>query len=57
MNIQFGGFGLLTATLVILKAFDKINWSWMWVFSPLWIPFAVILLILIFGVILAALGK
>ena len=24
------------------KIFDKIDWSWWWVFSPLWIPFAII---------------
>ena len=22
------------------KIFDKIDWSWWWVFSPLWIPLA-----------------
>jgi hypothetical protein len=31
------------------KIFDKIDWSWWWVFSPLWIPLAVILSILILG--------
>lgn len=34
----------LTVTLFILfflaKIFDKIDWSWWWVFSPLWIPSA-----------------
>lgn len=24
------------------KIFDKIDWSWWWVFSPLWMPFAII---------------
>ena len=24
----------------ISKIFDKIDWSWWWVFSPLWIPLA-----------------
>ena len=24
------------------KIFDKIDWSWWWVFSPLWIPLAII---------------
>ena len=27
------------------KIFDKIDWSWWWVFSPLWIPFAIIVTI------------
>lgn len=36
----------------LAKIFDKIDWSWWWVFSPLWIPFALVLLITI-GWILA----
>lgn len=35
------------ATIVFLafffaKIFDKIDWSWWWVFSPLWIPLAIL---------------
>lgn len=29
------------------KIYDKIDWSWWWVFSPLWIPFAFILCVII----------
>ena len=29
------------------KIFDKIDWSWWWVFSPLWIPTAVYLLLIL----------
>ena len=29
------------------KIFDKIDWSWWWVFSPLWIPTAIALAILL----------
>lgn len=36
----------------LAKIFDKIDWSWWWVFSPLWVPFALVLLIII-GWILA----
>ena len=25
----------------LAKIFDKIDWSWWWVFSPLWIPAAI----------------
>lgn len=34
----------------LAKIFDKINWSWWWVFSPLWIPaiFAIIVCIIMF---------
>ena len=42
---------LLTITLVVLKALGYLNWSWWWVFSPLWIPFAILILVFIVGVI------
>ena len=31
------------------KIFDKIDWSWWWVFSPLWIPaiFCILVVIII----------
>lgn len=29
------------------KIYDKIDWSWWWVFSPLWIPAAIALTILL----------
>jgi ABC-type antimicrobial peptide transport system permease subunit len=31
----------------LAKIFDKIDWSWWWVFSPLWIPLALLISILI----------
>lgn len=35
----------------LAKIYDKIDWSWWWVFSPLWIPIALGLSILfIFGI-------
>ncbi len=27
------------------KIFDKIDWSWWWVFSPLWIPIVILMLL------------
>ena len=27
------------------KIFDKIDWSWWWVVSPLWIPLAILIVI------------
>lgn len=35
---------LLLAVFIILKLAGAINWSWLWVLSPLWIPFAIVLL-------------
>ena len=31
----------------LAKIFDKIDWSWWWIFSPLWIPLALLIGILI----------
>ena len=33
------------------KIYDKIDWSWWWIFSPLWIPASICLIILIIIVI------
>ena len=48
----------VTITLFILfflaKIFDKIDWSWWWVFSPLWIPASI--LIGIIGICLLLIG-
>jgi hypothetical protein len=56
MKIEMGLFGFLTAMLVILKACGVIACSWWWVFSPLWLPFAIWLcagcaLIVFYGVL------
>lgn len=40
---QSGGIGLSGALAVLfigLKLTNLIAWSWIWVLSPLWIPFA-----------------
>jgi hypothetical protein len=36
----------ITLILVILKLTGVINWSWVWVTSPIWIPIALIFFIL-----------
>ena len=47
-GIGFGG--LLTIVFIVLKLCNVINWSWMWVFAPLWIP--VLLLVVIFALVI-----
>lgn len=37
--MKIGFFGLLQLLLITLKAFDKIDWTWWVVFTPLWLPF------------------
>jgi hypothetical protein len=36
----------------ILKMTDTIDWSWIWVTSPLWLPISLIILIGILSVVL-----
>lgn len=42
-----GFAGLLTILFVGLKLTDYIDWSWWWVLSPLWIGFALWLVIVL----------
>jgi len=37
---------ILFILFFLAKIYDKIDWSWWLVFSPLWIPFAILLGIL-----------
>lgn len=54
MNRQSGvGFlGFLTLIFITLKLTDAIEWPWIWVLSPLWLPATVILFILFLGFII-----
>ncbi len=38
-----GFFGLLAILFIALKLTDVIQWSWVWVLAPLWIPFLVLI--------------
>lgn len=41
----------LFIVFLVLKLTNTINWSWWWVTSPLWIPFALVLFIVIIVII------
>jgi hypothetical protein len=56
-NQTAGGIGLggiLFIVFLILKLTNVITWSWWWVTSPLWIPFAVGILFLLIGILITA---
>jgi len=40
-----GFFGLLTIVFITLKLIGVIEWSWVWVFSPIWVPFILVFII------------
>ena len=50
---SIGLMGILTIIFVLAKIFDKIDWSWWWVFSPLWVPTAIIIGCLAVGIFIA----
>jgi hypothetical protein len=52
-------FNVLLGLLFIgLKLSNIINWSWLWVLSPLWIPFVLLLAFaLIMGLVVLFLKK
>ena len=37
--------GALTAIFVVLKVLGYINWSWLWVLSPIWIDFGLMIVL------------
>ena len=52
---QSKGFGFIETLLlifIILKVTDVITIGWLWVFSPLWIPFAVLVAMIFAGVVI-----
>jgi hypothetical protein len=42
-----GFVGLLTVALIVLKLTGYIDWSWWWVWSPMWINCILLLLIFV----------
>ena len=42
-----GFSGLLFITFLVLKLTNVITWSWWWVTAPLWVPWAIVLGILV----------
>lgn len=48
---------LLTILFVILKTNNIIKWSWIWVFSPLWITGLIVILVIMIALIKKGLRK
>lgn len=46
-STEVGFLGILTIIFIILKILNYIDWSWIWVLSPIWIPFILALSTLI----------
>lgn len=57
-----GFLGLLAIVFIVLKLTGYITWSWLWVLSPIWIPWAVLLgggfvVLVVLGIIALFEGK
>lgn len=52
-GIRIGFVGILTIVLVVLKAFKLIDWSWLWVLSPLWISTSIVLGIIVIMLVIS----
>lgn len=54
-KIVYRGYSLatlLTIVFLVLKLTGAFNWSWWWVFSPLWISAGISILVFIITVII-----
>ena len=50
-----GFFSLLTILFIALKLTGVITWSWLWVLAPIWIPFVIVVFVLIIiGIVVIA---
>ena len=48
VTVNFGGIGtILAIVFMILRLTGNIDWPWIWIFAPIWIPLALVLLIYI----------
>lgn len=55
-NVTYTGVGfsgLLAIVFIVLKLTGFINWSWIWVLSPIWISWIIGIIIIIVAVIIA----
>jgi len=52
-----GFAGLLTIVFIVLKLVGVIAWSWWWVLAPLWISFALFVVVLLVVLLILAVVK
>ena len=60
VSVGPGFFALLTLLFIGLKLGGVIDWSWLWVLSPLWIPTALCIAVLVLvclGIVISDLLK
>lgn len=53
-NARSGGVGFcgtLTIVFIVLRLTNVIDWDWWWVLAPLWVPLAIVLLVVVIAAI------
>ena len=55
--IQANILSLLLTVFIVLKLTDKIDWSWWWVLSPIWIPIVAVISILLIIILILKLHE
>ena len=58
VTVNFGGIGTILAIIfMVLKLTGNIDWPWVWIFAPIWIPLAIALgILVIYGIIVLAIA-
>lgn len=52
VTVSFNFSFMLGLAFIVLKLCHVIEWAWIWVLAPIWIPFALLtLLLLVIGII------
>ena len=56
VSVSIGGSfsSFLAIAFIVLKLCHVIEWSWLWVLSPIWITFGIGILLIIIGLIVFA---
>lgn len=58
VSVNLSIMPILLVVFIVMKVAGVIEWSWWWVFCPVWIPLAFILFIcLIYGIVPKFRGK
>ena len=59
VTISIGGFftTLLGIAFIVLKLCGQIDWAWVWVLAPIWVPYALALVFLVIGCICILIAK
>ena len=56
-NTSFGTVLILTIVFIVLKLTNVIDWSWIWVFSPIWIELLIVALIFVITLLILSIKK